>query len=140
MARLFSAAQAREMWSAQTILPIDDEPPPLATLRPNFYAYGLGWSLRDYRGHKVVTHDGGLAGMTSRTILVPDLRLGLVMLTNAEEPAYAPLGYEPLDYFFGARRTEEVVEQLVSQGGVCRLLGVGEHHQPKPQVGDEDRP
>src|SRR5207249_10908305 len=45
--RLFSEAQAREMWSGQTILPIPDPPPPLAALRPTFAEYGLGWRLRD---------------------------------------------------------------------------------------------
>jgi len=103
---LFSVAQASEMWSAQTILPIGDGPVSLRGLRANFAAYGLGWVLRDYRGHKIVTHDGGLAGMTSRTVLVPDQRLGIVMLTNAEEPVYAPLEYELLDYYFGAARTD----------------------------------
>jgi CubicO group peptidase (beta-lactamase class C family) len=103
---LFSVAQAKEMWSPQTILPIGDAPGVLRALRPNFAAYGLGWVLHDYRGHKIVTHDGGLAGMTSRTVLVPDQRLGIVMLTNAEEPAYAPLEYELLDYYFGAPRTD----------------------------------
>ena len=104
--RLFSARQAAEMWAPQTILPIGNPPPSLAGLRPNFAAYGLGWVLRDYRGHKIVTHDGGLAGMTSRTILVPDLKLGIVMLTNAEQEVYAPLGAELLDHFFGAPRTD----------------------------------
>jgi len=106
--RLFSTRQAAEMWAPQTILPIGNPPLPLAGLRPNFAAYGLGWALRDYRGHKIVTHDGGLAGMTSRTILVPDLKLGIVMLTNAEQSVYAPLGFELLDHFFGLPRTDWV--------------------------------
>jgi CubicO group peptidase (beta-lactamase class C family) len=115
---LFSVAQANEMWSAQTILPIGDGPPALRGLRPNFAAYGLGWVLHDYRGHKVVSHDGGLAGMTSRTILVPDLRLGIVMLTNAEEPVYAPLEYVLLDYYLGAPRTDWITayHTVVAQG------------------------
>lgn len=104
--RLFSAREAAEMWAPQTILPIGNPPPPLGGLRPNFAAYGLGWSLRDYRGHKIVTHDGGLAGMQSRTLLVPDLKLGIVMLTNAEQEPYAPLGFELLDHFFGLPRTD----------------------------------
>jgi hypothetical protein len=106
--RLFSAHQAAEMWAAQTILPIGNPPPALAELRPNFAAYGLGWSLRDYRGYKIATHDGGLAGMTSRTILVPELRLGIIMLTNAEQPVYAPLGFELLDHFMGGKRHDWV--------------------------------
>jgi CubicO group peptidase (beta-lactamase class C family) len=93
--RLFSVHQAAEMWSAQTILPIGGLPRPLAV-------------LRDYRGHKIVTHDGGLAGMTSRTLLVPDMRLGIVMLTNAEQPVYAALGFELLDHFMGAPHTDWV--------------------------------
>ena len=103
---LFSVARAKEMWSPQTILPIGEASGVLRGLRPNFAAYGLGWVLHDYRGHKIVTHDGGLAGMTSRTVLVPDQRLGIVMLTNAEEPVYAPLEYELLDYYFGAPRSD----------------------------------
>jgi hypothetical protein len=87
-------------------------------LQANFAAYGLGWVLRDYRGHKIVSHDGGLAGMTSRTLLVPDLKLGIVMLTNAEQPVYVPLGYELLDHFFGAPHTDWVTRfrDLVAQG------------------------
>lgn len=106
--RLWSARQAREMWSAQTVTPISDPEPPLAALRPNFTAYALGWRIRDYRGHKLVHHTGGLAGMTSKTTLVPDQRLGIVMLTNGESSMYDALTYELLDHFFGASWTDWV--------------------------------
>jgi CubicO group peptidase (beta-lactamase class C family) len=106
--RLWSARQAREMWSAQTVTAINDPEPALAALRPNFTAYALGWRLRDYRGHKLVHHTGGLAGMTSKTTLVPDQRLGIVMLTNGESSMYDALTYELLDHFFNAPRTDWV--------------------------------
>ncbi|PYO62499.1 MAG: serine hydrolase [Gemmatimonadetes bacterium] len=107
VARLWTARRTREMWSAQTILPIADPDPPLAALRPNFAAYGLGWRLRDYRGHKIVWHTGALAGMASRTTLVPDQRLGIVILTNGEnDDAHDALTYELLDHFFGAPATD----------------------------------
>jgi len=99
--RLFSARQAREMWSGQTILPIADPEPPLATLRPNFAEYGLGWRLRDYRGRKIVTHTGGLAGMSSQITLVPAEKLGIVILTNSESDLMAALSYRLLDDFLG---------------------------------------
>src|SRR5213593_4941626 len=67
--RLFSERQAREMWSGQTILPISDPPPPLAALRANFAEYALGWRVRDYQGRKLVSHTGGLAGMSSQITL-----------------------------------------------------------------------
>jgi len=102
--RLFSEAQAREMWSGQTILPIPDPPPPLAALRPNFAEYGLGWRLRDYLGRKVVSHTGGLAGMSSQITLVPAEKLGVVILTNSESDLMAALTYRLLDDLLGAPR------------------------------------
>jgi CubicO group peptidase (beta-lactamase class C family) len=106
--RLFSEREAREMWAGQTILPIGDPPPPLAALRPNFAEYGLGWFLRDYRGRELVSHTGGLAGMTSQVMLVPSERLGLVILTNGESSLMAALAYRLLDTFFGAPPTDWV--------------------------------
>src|SRR5499426_4518144 len=82
--RLFSPRQSREMWLAQTPIPAGNPPPPLSALRSNFTGYGLGWGLSDYRGHKVVSHSGGLAGMVSRVRLIPDMKLGIVVLTNQE--------------------------------------------------------
>lgn len=99
--RLFSERQAREMWSGQTIMPITDPDPPLAALRPNFSEYGLGWRLRDYRGQKVVSHTGGLAGMSSQITLVPAEQLGIVVLTNSEADLMAALSYRLLDDFLG---------------------------------------
>jgi CubicO group peptidase (beta-lactamase class C family) len=99
--RLFSERQAREMWSGQTILPIGDPPPPLAALRPSFAEYGLGWRLRDYEGRKLVSHTGGLAGMTSQITLVPAEKLGIVVLTNSESDLMAALTYRLLDDLLG---------------------------------------
>jgi CubicO group peptidase (beta-lactamase class C family) len=104
--RLWSAQRTREMWSGQTILPIGAPQPGLEAYTPEFSQYGLGWSLRDYRGHKVVTHTGGLAGMTSRTLLVPDQKLGIVILTNAETSAHTALGWWIMDRFLGAPQTD----------------------------------
>lgn len=104
--RLWSARQTREMWAAQTPIPIGEPSDPLAALRPNFFAYALGWRTRDYRGHKVVFHTGGLAGMTSRTTLVPDLRLGVVILTNGESDLYEALTQQLVDHFMGVRSTD----------------------------------
>ena len=95
--RLFSERQAREMWSGQTILSIPDPPPPLAALRPNFAEYALGWRLRDYQGRKIVSHTGGLAGMSSQITLVPAEKLGIVILTNSESDLMAALTYRLLD-------------------------------------------
>jgi len=105
--RLFSERQSSEMWTPQTILPINDPPPPLAALKPNFADYALGWGLRDYRGHKLVGHSGGVAGFVTRVMLVPDVNLGVVVLTNAEEGgAFESILFHVLDYYFGAPPTD----------------------------------
>jgi CubicO group peptidase (beta-lactamase class C family) len=102
--RLFSEAQSKEMWSPQTILPIADLPKGApAALKPMFSAYGLGWMLRDWRGKKMVYHTGSLAGYVSRTTLIPELGLGVVVLTNQEaEAAHAAIAYTIVDHYLGA--------------------------------------
>ena len=115
--RLFSEAQSKEMWSPQTIMPISDPPDgapaALAALRPNFSAYGLGWGLNDYRGKKIVSHTGGLAGYVSRVTMVPDLKLGVVVLTNQEATgAFQAVTYTILDHYLGAPETDWVAPFL----------------------------
>jgi len=79
-AQLFSERQAYEMWQAKTILPVSER----ATKndKTHFSAYGLGWFLKDYHGVKLVQHTGGILGMVSKVVLVPEENLGLVILTN----------------------------------------------------------
>jgi CubicO group peptidase (beta-lactamase class C family) len=111
--RIFTAAQNKEMWSAQTILPIGDPakdvPAAFAAIQPNFNAYGLGWGLRDYRGKKLVGHTGGLSGFVSRTALIPELKLGVVVLTNQEATgAHTAIANTVLDHYLGAPETDWV--------------------------------
>jgi CubicO group peptidase (beta-lactamase class C family) len=105
--RLFSESQSREMWTAQTILPIGEHPGPLAALAPKFAAYGFGWGMRDYHGRKLVGHTGGVAGFVSRVMLVPEENLGVVILTNAEEGgAFDSILYHILDHYFAVPATD----------------------------------
>ncbi len=105
--RLFSEARSKEMWSPQTIMPIADAPAgapaAFAGMQPHFYDYGLGWVLRDYRGTKLVSHTGTLAGYVSRVTMLPELNLGVVVLTNQEETgAHAAITWTVLDRYLGA--------------------------------------
>ncbi|MFY9556725.1 MAG: serine hydrolase [Blastocatellia bacterium] len=107
--RLFSERQSREMWSAQTITPLSEPPSHLAALRANFSAYGLGWGLTEYRGFKTVSHTGGLLGYVSRVTLVPELNLGVVVLTNQQSGgAFQALTYKVLDHYMKAPATDWV--------------------------------
>jgi CubicO group peptidase (beta-lactamase class C family) len=82
--RLFSARQARELWTAQTPMRIGEPNAKLAGTRPNFSAYGLGFQLRDYHGKLLAMHSGALQGFYSKLVLVPEQKLGIAILTNAE--------------------------------------------------------
>ena len=93
----------RRMWTAQIALGTPDPPPGLEPLRANFAGYGLGFGLRDYRGRKLVTHTGGLPGYVSQVALLPEERLGLIVLTNQEASgAMSAVMYAVLDGYLGA--------------------------------------
>jgi CubicO group peptidase (beta-lactamase class C family) len=65
----------------------------------HFNGYGLGWELMEYRGHKIVSHGGGYDGMISKTVLVPEINLGFVILTNSINSLPSALTFEILDAF-----------------------------------------
>ncbi|TND10599.1 MAG: beta-lactamase [Bacteroidetes bacterium] len=68
----------------------------------HFNAYGLGWFLRDYSGRKIIWHDGGAGGFLSNITIVPEERLGFVILTNSDNNAiFEALHHQLLDAFFG---------------------------------------
>jgi len=130
--RLFSEAQSREMWSPQTILPTPDPPPPLAALKANFADYALGWSLRDYRGHKLVGHTGGVAGFVSRVMLVPEQNLGVVILTNAEQGgAFDSILYHVLDHYLGLPATDWIAAFKAESDQELRDAAATEQRQNK---------
>ncbi len=45
-------------------------------------SYGLGWFIQDWNGSKVIQHGGNIDGFNSMVALVPEEKLGFVMLTN----------------------------------------------------------
>jgi CubicO group peptidase (beta-lactamase class C family) len=47
-----------------------------------FGEYGFGWILGDYRGKKVVQHSGGVDGMLCIVAMIPEEKLGVVVLSN----------------------------------------------------------
>jgi CubicO group peptidase (beta-lactamase class C family) len=110
-ARLFSEDSQQQMWSMLTPIPVAKPPiPELASLAPHFYGYGEGWFLSDYRGQRLVWHTGGWPGMVSRVTLVPELHLGVVVLTNQESgAAFNAVTYRVLDaYLNPAHKTDWV--------------------------------
>ena len=106
--RLYSAKQAREMWTAQTPMRISEPDPKLAATRPNFLAYGLGFQLRDWQGRLLAMHSGALQGFYSKVVLVPEAKLGIAILTNAESGgSLNALQYQLLDRMLNPAATTD---------------------------------
>jgi CubicO group peptidase (beta-lactamase class C family) len=99
--RIFSAAASREMWTPHTIAPLS-EAGERFNPATHFNLYGLGWSLSDYHGRKMVSHGGALDGMLSRVAMLPEESIGVVILTNSETPLGALLSNKVFDVFLGA--------------------------------------
>ena len=82
---IFSETQSREMWAPQILRRVGEREYELN--RTHFRAYGLGWRLADVHGFKEVSHTGTLAGMKSYMVLIPELELGVVYLSNGSSSA-----------------------------------------------------
>ncbi len=65
----------------------------------NFAGYGLGWGVRDYFGYRLITHGGGYDGMYSQVAMIPELKLGIVILTNSMKGIATPLTYYVINEF-----------------------------------------
>lgn len=48
----------------------------------NLLAYGLGWTIQDYRGQLLVSHSGSLNGFRTHVDLLPKQQAGFVVLIN----------------------------------------------------------
>jgi CubicO group peptidase (beta-lactamase class C family) len=47
-------------------------------------AYGLGWAVQDYRGRLMMLHGGAIDGARVQMTLVPEIGLGIALLSNLE--------------------------------------------------------
>lgn len=103
--KIFSSDRSWEMWSPVTIQPFSE-----AAWRTNptrhYNAYALGWGTYDYHGRKIVNHSGGLDGMLSYTVLIPEENAGFVVLTNNESPSFAIMMSKIRDVLVGAPKRD----------------------------------
>lgn len=70
--------------------------------KAHFALYGLGWFLEEYAGRKIVAHTGGVNGFVTSVCLVPEEKLGIIVLTNTDaNNFYEALRNEIEDAFLG---------------------------------------
>ncbi len=73
-------------------------------IKSSFMGYGLGWYLMDYRGERMVFHDGQLRGYSSAAAFIPTWGVGAIILTNVFHSAFHQMiGFELLDALRGIR-------------------------------------
>jgi CubicO group peptidase (beta-lactamase class C family) len=109
--KIFSPEQSWQMWQPNITLPVSD-----ASMKSNptkhFSSYGMGWFLFDYQGRKIMNHSGGLDGMLSYTVLIPEENTGFVILTNNESPSFAIMMNKILDVMLGAPKRDWNAEAI----------------------------
>jgi len=102
---IISEKSLRQQWSPQTIQQVSSFSEKLWP-STHFKNYGMGWSLMDYHGKKVISHSGGYDGMISFTGFVPEADLGFVILTNNNSSLYYPLSFKILDTYLSHDTTD----------------------------------
>ncbi len=115
--QIFSEAQAWQMhqpFLAQQI----SEPAWKGNPTRHFSGVASGWFVYDYYGRKIVNHSGGLDGMLSYTVLIPEENAGFVILTNSESPAFLIMMNKIRDVLVGAPKrdwNEEAKPQVAAR-------------------------
>jgi CubicO group peptidase (beta-lactamase class C family) len=83
-------------------------------------AYGIGWACYEYEGLQVIGHAGGHWGFFAKAEVLPDLKLGVVIMTNCNYPqgAIGPdkeltrIIYEKFVPILRRKRTETAFDPL----------------------------
>jgi CubicO group peptidase (beta-lactamase class C family) len=103
--RIISAESLTETHTPQIVVP---QNPALSRLTETTQtSYGLGWFIRDYRGWHTINHGGANEGFRGRIVLVPRAKLGIALLTNAEEmDMLEATSYRMIDRILGLKERD----------------------------------
>lgn len=116
--RIFSEAAQAEFWHPHTTRKVSANSKKLIPTK-HFSSYGLGWALFDYGGRMVARHGGGYDGMYSGVALVPEEKLGVVVLTNSMKGISTPMIYQVLDEYLGVEKRDwSKIGQGWEKGGI----------------------
>lgn len=96
---LFTKASRNLMWTPHNSFVVDHTGTDKSV---HLRGYALGWTIGDYYGKLRVGHTGGYSGMLSAVTLIPDEKLGVVVLTNGMKPIFGPLVNYTVDAFLKA--------------------------------------
>jgi CubicO group peptidase (beta-lactamase class C family) len=80
--RILKTDTLREMHTPQMAMRLDDSNSRALNSETNMIAYGLGWTIQDYRGKHMVSHGGAIDGFRAQVTLLPQSKHGIVILSN----------------------------------------------------------
>lgn len=99
---VFSKEQLDEMWAPVVIVPVSPVLEAIPEITPNIDTYALGWGVRDYRGHKIITHSGGVLGAVALLVIIPEKKVGISVTINSEDSmARLSVVYRLVDHYLG---------------------------------------
>lgn len=104
--QLFSKKQHDEMWKPQTIMSVPDTKP----YKTQFRNYAIGWRVEDVNGHLQVSHSGALDGIFTQTLMIPEINLGIIVLTNQQSGAsFSAISNSIKDSYLGIKNPDHIL-------------------------------
>jgi CubicO group peptidase (beta-lactamase class C family) len=117
-------------------------------------AYGMGFFVTSYRGHKFVHHGGNIDGFSALVAFLPQDNIGLVILTNQQGsplPAIAAyrvwdmlLGLDPIDWTARIKQqralTKASEEAAKQKGYTTQRTGTHPSHDLAEYAGEYEHP
>ncbi|MEZ5000736.1 MAG: serine hydrolase [Bacteroidales bacterium] len=107
---LLTSSSRNLIWTPHNNFVVDQTRPD--DFRRHFRGYGLGWSLNDYHGRLSVSHTGGYDGMITAVTMIPDEKLGVVVLSNGLESPIMAATYYTIDKILGVGGKDWSAEYL----------------------------
>lgn len=119
--------------------------------------YGFAWLVQDYRNHKLVWHNGGIDGFYALVCLMPEDKIGVVVLTNlnhgqhmgAEAIAYRVfddlLKLKPIDWNDRLFKAAQSAKKITKEHGKkkedpCKVKNTKPSHPLEDYVGEYENP
>ena len=108
-----------------------------AVLNPqvNYYGYGLGWFVLDYKGYSTFMHAGQVPGMNSIEFFIPALNVGILVWVNVYQSiAYIGLGIRIMDLIIDGSDRDWDAEYLQ----IARYMQEGENEKVRKLYAERD--
>lgn len=82
--RLVSAENLAQTHTPQNIIPMEGS---ARWMNPDTtqMSYGMAWVIQDYHGRQLISHAGAIDGFRAHLAMVPDAKLGIVLLNNLHQ-------------------------------------------------------